>query len=723
MDSPLPGRDLVLVGAGHTNAHVLRMWMRPIPDVRLTVVSPFPVATYSGMLPGTLAGLYEPDEMTIDLRRLCASRGARLIVAPATGLDPIAKRIHLEDRPSIPYDVAAIGIGSVPAGGTVWRKHPNVLAIKPMQTFRDRLDERMFEVRSRIEGRPVRVAVVGAGAAGTEVALCLWARFRREKFDTEVVLLDGGDSILSGYTDGVVRRIERVLDERDIERRLGERVQGYDAGELITENGTRITADVVVWAAGAAPPRMLDGFDLPRSEDGFLAVDRTLRTTAGHDVFVAGDTATLVDEPVPKAGVYAVREGPVLLENLRRTFAGKPLREYRPQSGFLSLLALGDGRAVGQYMGWAFGGRLAWWLKNRIDQRFMEMHRDYRPMPMKGPVPEGAEANEAMRCRGCGGKVGASVLDESLERLGLGSPGREDAAVLASPAELVTIDVFQAFADDPYLVGRIAALNAMSDLWATGGRPTSALATVTLPEGRRSQQVELLYQMLAGAIREFERCGVTLAGGHTREGGEWSIGFVVMGTLDGQPALMNDGLCPGNVLVLTKPLGTGALLAAAMRAACRAEWHESMVATMLVPNDAAAEIARRYGVVAATDVTGFGLAGHLFEILDASGVSATLEQSSLPRLPGFDEAVTAGYRSSLEPSNREIADRIDGPRAQPAFDALFDPQTSGGLLLAVPEERVDGLLEELGTQSNGGPTAVRIGRVTECAQESRLDLR
>lgn len=714
----------MLVGAGHTNAHVLRMWMRPIPDVRLTVVSPFPVATYSGMLPGTLAGLYEPDEMTIDLRRLCASRGARLIVAAATGLDPHERRVHLADRPSISYDVAVVGIGSVPAGGDVWRNHPDVLAIKPMQTFRERLNDRLLEVRSRIEGRPARVAVVGGGAAGTEVALCLSAGFRREKFDTELLLVDGSPTILDGYTAGVIRRVNEVCDERGIERRLGERVRSFEDGQLVTEAGTTIAADLVVWAAGAAPPRVLDGFDLPRSEDGFLAVDRTLRTTAGHDVFVVGDTATIVDDPVPKAGVYAVREGPVLLENLRRTFAAdpsfrKPLKEYRPQRGFLSLLALGDGRAVGQWKGLTFGGRWAWGLKNRIDRRFMEMHRNYRPMEMS-PTPRPRRPDQPpMRCRGCGGKVGAPVLDAVLERLGRGRD-REDAAVLDAAAELVSVDVFQSFGDDPYVVGRVAALNSLSDIWATGGRPTSALAIVTLPEGRWPQQVELLYQTLAGAVREFDRCGVTLVGGHTREGDEWAIGFTVMGTLDGRPPLTNAGLEPGNALVLTKPVGTGTLLAAHMQAACRAEWYEPMLASMLVPNDAAAEIARRHGVVAATDVTGFGLAGHLFEMLDASGVSARLIRTRIPLLHGFEETNRQGFYSSLHRANIEVDDRIDGPRSRAEFDALFDPQTSGGLLLGVPEANVDALLDELQPTH---PAARIIGGVLTADGEPRITLR
>src|SRR6516164_2436798 len=168
MDASLPSRDLVLIGAGHTNLHVVRMWrMRPIPDVRLTVVSPFSRATYSGMLPGTLAGLYRPDEMEIDLYRFAESCGARLIVDEVIGFEPEIRRVLFADRPPLRYDVASIGIGSIPGQRELWAENPAVLSVKPMATFRTRFEQRLAQ------GGNARVVVVGAGAGGTEVAFGL----------------------------------------------------------------------------------------------------------------------------------------------------------------------------------------------------------------------------------------------------------------------------------------------------------------------------------------------------------------------------------------------------------------------------------------------------------------------------------------------------------------------------------------------------------------------
>ncbi len=751
MQRRLPSRDVVLIGAGHTNMHIVRMFrMHPLADVRLTLVSPFSRATYSGMLPGFLAGLYTPDDMAIDLYRFCGAANVRLIVAPAVGLDPQRRRVLLADRPEIRFDVASVGIGSVPAGWEWWRDRPEVLSIKPMATFPQRLLQRLREAAGSHE--PVQIAVVGGGAAGTEIAFCLLPFLQRHGVRGRVQLIERNPEILSGYVERLQRIARRELARRGIDVHTGFAVQDTRSGELVDAAGRAVPADVVIWAVGAAPPPELDGFALPKAEDGFLAVRPTLQTTADAPVFAVGDTGTRPDCPLPKAGVYAVREGPVLWENIQRLLAGRPLQAYDPQRTFLSLLATGDGRALGQYRKMAFHGRWVWRWKDFIDRRFMAKYHDYRPMTedaARHPVrPRGRWSNVAtaaatMRCRGCGGKIGANVLHAALQRLqippsrwtrfGLDHP--DDATILdpaAGTADVLTVDFFQAFMDEPYLMGRIAALNALSDVWAMGGDPIGALAMVTLPEGPPRAQVELLFQTLAGGLRELAECGATLLGGHTIEGDSLMIGFTALGTLGGRTPWTKAGLNPGDWLVLTKPLGTGALLAGLPRARTRAEWMDAMLAVQLQPNRMAAEIARDMGVSAVTDVTGFGLAGHLLEMLQASGVDAALAVADVPRLPGFDELTREGIVSTLTPANfRAVAGCLCDQKGDPLFPdaldldsglpdedatallcrrpqwtALFDPQTSGGLLIAIAEERVAELIERLQDAEVAGAAVV-----------------
>src|SRR5436190_2088723 len=394
MTNSLPSRDLLLIGAGHTNLFAVRMWkMRPISDVRLTLVSAFSRATYSGMLPGTLAGLYEPDSMEIDLYRFAECCGVRLIVDEAVALAPEIHRVLFTDRPPLRYDVASVGIGSVPGQRELWVGNPRVLSIKPMATFLPRFELQLSAVLAQCEdpadgrdalrqnlsmpaprGKTVRVAVIGAGAGGVEVAFGLEAWLRARGVEALVSLADARPEILSGYTAGTVALAHRELAARGISVHQGRRVTGIvgtgivGTGSLNIEfaDGTPLPADIIIWATAASPPPVLANFGLPHANDGFLAVDATLKTTANFPVFAVGDSATIVNQPLAKAGVYAVREGPILWENLNRIFAGRELVRYEPQRGFLSLLSTGDGRAIAEYKGFSGHGRWAWKWKDHI---------------------------------------------------------------------------------------------------------------------------------------------------------------------------------------------------------------------------------------------------------------------------------------------------------------------------------------------------------------------
>lgn len=329
-----------------------------------------------------------------------------------------------------------------------------------------------------------------------------------------------------------------------------------------------------------------------------------------------------------------------------------------------------------------------------------------------------------MKCTGCGGKLGAQTLSNALRRLdvptndhvllGLGQP--DDAAVLqfGNGRTVVTTDFFVAPLDDPYVVGRIAALNATSDAYAMGARPVAALAIATIPDGDAAQQEELLYQLLAGSQREFARMGTALVGGHTIEGPQVTIGFTILAELGGDALCTKAALQPGDALILTKPLGTGMLLAAHARALCPAAVFPALLQTMLTSNGPAAELAVELGVRAMTDVTGFGLAGHLLEMLRASHAAAELDLAAVPLLPGVADFFSSGIESTLAPSNRQAEAEIICPadlRTAPGHAALFDPQTNGGLLIGIAGNLVESFTTRLA--KTAGMTAVQIGHVVE----------
>ena len=299
---------------------------------------------------------------------------------------------------------------------------------------------------------------------------------------------------------------------------------------------------------------------------------------------------------------------------------------------------------------------------------------------------------EAARCGGCGAKIGAEEVRRALAGLvpgaradiPLGLAAGDDAAVTLPPAGMAvvqSVDHFRAFIDEPYVFGRIAAAHALSDIHAMGARPWTALAVAAVPlMGGRKMQDELA-AMMRGAAEGLAEDGCALIGGHSAEGAEAALGFAVTGLVAPGRVWRKAGLRVGDALVLTKRLGGGIILAGHMRGLARAAWLQGALAQMAQSNGAAAAVLRRFEVVACTDVTGFGLGGHLGEMLRASGVAARIDPAGLPELAGAMELAAQGVESSLAAANAAALD-IDGAGG---VALLVDPQTSGGLLAGVAD--------------------------------------
>ena len=728
--------DLLLLGGGHAHVQILRRWMmRPVPDVRLTLVADRAEAVYSGMVPGCVAGDYPPEQAEIDLVPLARRAAARVVLARIERVDPVARRVDLEGRAPLRYDVASLDVGSSVRGLELPGVTEHVLATRPIASFLGSIEECVREKEAHGE---LRVAVVGGGAAGFEVATTLAARLLVAPCEAQITLLSGTPEILPRRSPQLARRARLEAERRGVEIRCDTRVVGVEKDAVLLADGERLECDLTVWATGAAPPAVVSESPLPCSPQGFVRVRDTLQVVGHDSLFAVGDCATLDAHPdLPKAGVYAVREGPVLDANLRALLAGRRLRRFSPQRRFLALLNLGDRRALGEKWGRVFAGPAAWRLKDWIDRRFM---RRFRVLDSDGalapdfPTPE-EMGMEEMECGGCAAKLDARTLTRALARLPaaaedssvrLGLDRADDAAAWALPrgdVVLATIDAFRAFCDDPWLVGRVAAVNAASDVLAKGGRPGHALALVTLPDDEAGNAEETLFQVLSGVRAALDPLGVSLVGGHTSSGEALFVGLSISGSLpDGASALPLDGLRAGDRLLLSKALGTGVVLAADMQGRAPGRWVRAAHASMLHANGAAAEIARRFGASASTDISGFGLAGHLGEMLAASGVGAQLWLDALPALDGALPLLDRGLRSTYHAQNERAAGPLDVAeelRGDARFALLFDPQTSGGLLFSVSEENAAEALRAL--HDAGDRSAAEIGVVEEArADGTRL---
>ena len=707
--------DLVLVGGGHSHALAVRMLaMEPVADTRITLVSPESLTPYSGMLPGWVAGHYSLEDSHIDLARLCHWAGVRFVRDRINFIDPDRRLLTLAEGPALDYDLASLDLGATPALDAVPGAREHAVPVKPVSSFRHRWNALLDELRP---GEQPSIAVVGAGAGGTEMVLAVAHALGRRGIGGELHLVDAGH-ILPGYPERARTFMRQRLAAYGVTVHEQAPVQAVEANRLQLADD-RITFDFLLWCTGATGPAWLRDSNLAGTDNGLVKVDETLRSVSHDSVFAAGDCAWLEGHNVPRSGVHAVRQGPVLAGNLRAASEGRGLGPYRPQKQTLSLLSVGAPEATGNRGFHWFQGAGLWRLKNRIDRKFMDRFSELPERKMPAPEPD-----DEPRCAGCGSKIGAEALRDALGQLEpvpnrdvrMGLDAGEDAAVIDWPADQLLIqtqDYFPAFIDEPWLFGRIAALHALSDAWAMNARPHSAVATVTVPVHHPRLQGRDLARLMQGAVTELNRAGCTLTGGHSLEGPQMGAGFTINAAAREADLLHKSGARPGDRLVLTKGLGTGMILAGLMRHRSKGPWLDAALEAMLTANANAIELLVEHGATACTDITGFGLIGHLRELCIASGVNAEVQTGDVPVLDGAMALAAEGVASTLAPANRAELTHCRYEHHlenHPLLTVLTDPQTNGGLLATLPTENVEPWLESCRLKGSNGHV---IGRISE----------
>lgn len=358
---------IVLAGAGHTHLYTLR---RTAELTRrgfdVTLVNPSPYLYYSGMATGVVSGVYTPEEDRIDVRRLVETGGGSFVKARVRTIQAEDRTLFFEDGRSVPYDAASFCLGSAtPREGTYGS---DILPVKPV--------ENAAEVNRRLcswDGdRPVKLLVVGGGAAGCEVAANALALLERRGMRGEVTITEKGCSLLEGSPKPARRAIEAYLQGRGARVLTNTQVASYGPGYAGTTDGRSLPYDLAVLAVGIeANGDVFRASGLPVGPCGGLWVDHTLRSVADARIFGGGDAVSYRGLGLPKLGVFAIRQGPVLYHNLQALLRGEPLRGYKPQKRFLYILNLGDGTGLAVYGSLVWRGRLAWGLKSYIDRRFM----------------------------------------------------------------------------------------------------------------------------------------------------------------------------------------------------------------------------------------------------------------------------------------------------------------------------------------------------------------
>lgn len=720
MQNTIPkAQRVVLVGGGHTHALVLKsIAMTPLPDVMITLINPSPKAPYTGMLPGHVAGHYTHSQVEIDLMRLARATNAQIILDEVFGINHIDKKILLNNRPPIQYDLSSINVGITSDLPDIPGFSEFGYAAKPLGEFSVAWTNFL---KTASPNKPSNLAVIGAGVAGVELALSMHYRLQRlTKHAPTITIIERGSEALIGTYPRTKNHLANRLRKTNIELITNATINEVTQSYLQLSDGTQIKSDFTVGAAGATPHPWLKTTGL-QHEAGFICVDETLTSLTDNSIFAAGDCAHFTPNPLPKAGVFAVRQAPVLLHNLKAALQNKPRRPYKPQKTYLKLISTGGKSAVADKFGLTLGGPHMWVLKDHIDRKFMKrlntlpkMHAVRSTHDLIAAPVELSQKYDAM-CGGCGAKMDSSHLSEILKK----QPAKQRADVLSGPGDdaailqhgtgfqVFTTDHLRAFSNDPWLMGKIAAIHALGDIWAMGAKPQSALASIILPPMADHLHASTLDEILSAATDILRAAGADLVGGHTSIGSELTIGFSITGLSDRYP-INNTGAKPGDVLVLTKPLGVGTILAAEMRGEADGydveKVYDQMSRSSQIPSQILSQVAN-----AMTDVTGFGLAGHLSQMMTASNTRAVLNLDDIPIIEQAVNYAKNGIKSSLWTSNRKaIADWPHNDTGKAAL--LFDPQTAGGLLAAIPKadaERILGDLEE------SGETGHIIGRVED----------
>jgi selenide,water dikinase len=640
------------------------------------------------MIPGFVAGHYTREECHVDVSKITSFGGVNLILAEVCQLDTDNKLIYCKDgRPPIHYDILSIDVGIAPRPLPVAHKESksNITPVKPIDGFAMRWEIILDRVTAVDNGTVVRVAIVGGGAGGVELCFAMHHRLHREMLaigkdpsQLEITIYNRGKTLMSQHNSAVRNIISRIATERGIHIELSVELNSVevdgDKNYLVSTDERRFLYDEAIWCTEAMAQSWVKESGLETTDDGFICVTTDLESRNTPGVFACGDVANLMDNPRPKAGVFAVRAGPPLTLNLRNKLLNLPLIPWIPQEQFLGLISTGNEYAIASKGPYGIEGEFLWKLKDKIDRQWMSIYQDLpdkeemmKAMGKKIKLKkkqeqieklekllknraEGKEDDEEeeeddvsavartmgqdtidmlshakMRCGGCGSKVGASVLSRALTKVkyllhtrseiiaGIGGKSGDDAALILPPLPpsflVQTIDYFRSFVSDPYLFGQIAANHALSDIYAMNGEPVSALALCVLPYGPEDKVENSLVQMLAGCLFVLKREGCSLVGGHTSEGTECAMGLAVTGvghpdkifhkglssrhlskngkaiktikidddssktninpqgvtSSNGDISISNNGNL-GQVLVLTKGLGTGTIMAAHMRA-------------------------------------------------------------------------------------------------------------------------------------------------------------
>lgn len=691
--------DLVLIGGGHSHLSVLmKLSKRPINGNRITLITNEIDTPYSGMIPGYIEGIYSWRDSHIDLYRLCLKLNVRFIHAEVERVSAYEKEIYFKDRPKIKFDVLSINTGIQSNNREIKGAAKYCLPVKPISKLANNFLNKITNFKS--------IAFIGGGAGSVELALAIKKRFLNINQDIKITIITGKRGLLSTFPQKTKLTSLKTLEKFKIDIIEYKRVLEVKPKQIILSDKSMLKIDKAILSTNSMTPKWLAKSDILLTKDNYILVNKSFQTNYKY-VFASGDVIDFNNQNLKKAGVFAVRSGKPLAINIKQFILGKKLVEYKFNKNYLALIGTSKRSAIATKYNLTFNSRFFFYLKKYIDQNFIKKFSDFKIRKkftleaLKTDVlnifvkhkEKITDKNDIMQCKGCAAKVPLNALKQALPK-DIVSTSEDAVSVPGQPELYQTVDMISSIITDPFLLGKIAANHSISDMVSVNSKITSAMMILQLPLSKTEINSRDLEQVLLGANEIFKTIDCPLIGGHTMIGKDKDpiIGFSILGQKQKKIKIVKNRrkIKTKDLLILTEKIGSGLIFAGINNYLIDSYFQTDVIKQMIKGNLNFGKISNHLNILSMTDITGFGLANHLLNLIkrDNSKTGLTIYPNKIPLFEGVNECLNKDIKSSLFKSNYDIAQKdIIYKRDKSKLDnILYDPQTVGGIAFIIPQE-------------------------------------
>ncbi len=673
-------KQLVLIGGGHANVQVLKkLCMNRIKGLHTVLISESYEATYSGMTPGYIHKDFSKEEISIDLQRLCFNAGATFIKDKVVKIETNNQKLELQNFYSINYDLLSINTGSISNSKKISLENSSkCFFVKPISV----LVKNLGKIDQIIKNKKNKIVIIGGGVASYELAFSLVKRYEEPLKITILGKKILGEKNLNQKTKNKLRAIAKNLG---IKEYLGE-VVSISETNLTLKNGEKIDCNFSLLSTGANIDMWLLESNLNKDESGFIAVDKYLLSTNYKNIFVTGDACSIENNIRAKSGVMAVRQGEILKENIFLKITGKKLIKFRPQKNWLYLIGTYKNYALLNYFFLSFHGRWCWKLKVWIDKNFINKFKftENQNMTKKNFELENSKDNK-MYCQGCGSKVSKSTLVNYIKKIDNNVDLRDSSIINNNSSKILqTIDHIKLFSSlNPFDFGKISYLHSQNDILAAGGVVKSLSVSLGIPFSRNFIEKFYLEYFMEGIKSEANKDECLISSGHSYQSRESGITLTLNGEIKSNSS--KNSAREGDLIYLSKPLGTGYLLAAYFNNSemLSSNDFEKIIKSLMKGNLFAVNSARSSGCHTMTDISGYGLSSHLIDICHSSDLSSRLIINKNILINSNLDLLKIFQSTGFENNYKSTSKYIEISEKHPLKNILYDPQTNGPMLMAI----------------------------------------